>query len=308
MEGIRTFIHHSNVGNSTYPTTRAILQTLDTTVDRDKPLIVPFLGKTGTGKTRLLEHWANIHRPTKRNIDSEPYPILMAEIIPTEKNSLGRKVYTTATACVTFSSMVYVLGEYARHVDRPEHTPQWYRQERSLYTDQQFLWLFDQVCREARRLRVRAFIIEHAERLDVPTMATLLRLRKRLDNRLGLILSARLEKNEQLDEPMGKVFDRARVDMNECHHAIELCRLNQDTFYTEVVVPLLHDLDAEVDEAIAAHGAWLAETLWIVTAGDWNSIASRIRHLNRLLPPRGHPQRKLTRSILEQVLARKVPT
>jgi hypothetical protein len=95
--------------------------------------------------------------------------VILAEISPTEKASLGRGGYTTPTACITFASVMFALGEHSRHVDVPLSIPCWYREERSLYTDQQFVWLFDQVCPEVRRLPVRAIVLDTAQLINVPT-------------------------------------------------------------------------------------------------------------------------------------------
>jgi hypothetical protein len=166
MQGLRTFIHHTNPGGVSHPDTRAIMSAADAALDGPEPLIVPLVGKPGTGKTGLLEYWAGPYRQQERGIALDRQPVLLAEISQTERASLGRSVYTTSTACVTFSSIMYALGELSRQVDPPRDIPRWYREERSLYTDQQFLWLFDQVCREMRRLHVRAIVLDNAQHID----------------------------------------------------------------------------------------------------------------------------------------------
>jgi hypothetical protein len=87
---------------------------------------------------------------------------------------------------------MYELTELARRIAGPHAMPRWYREERSLYTDNNFVWLFDQVCLEARRLRVRGVVIDNAHRLEPKTMRVLMRLRARLNNRIALIFVAQL--------------------------------------------------------------------------------------------------------------------
>ncbi len=308
MQGLRTFIHHANPGSVSHPDTQAILRALDAAVATPEPLIVPLLGKPGTGKTGLVEYWAGSYRQRERGITLNRQPVLLAEISPTEKASLGRGVYTTPTACVTFASIIYALGELSRQVDPPTQTPRWYREERSLYTDQQFLWLFDQVCREVRRLWVKAIVIDNAQHIDAPTMEALLRLRRRLSSRIGLVLCAQLAKNETLDEPLGKVFERTRVDSAECEAAIELRPLTEEVFYNEVGLEILSDLKADFEEGLEQHGSFIAEALWQLTAGDWKSLNSRVRHFNRLLPPPASGKRIITQEIVEQVLGQTLPS
>jgi hypothetical protein len=308
MQGLRTFIHHTNPGGVSHPDTRAIMSAADAALDGPEPLIVPLVGKPGTGKTGLLEYWAGPYRQQERGIALDRQPVLLAEISQTERASLGRSVYTTSTACVTFSSIMYALGELSRQVDPPRDIPRWYREERSLYTDQQFLWLFDQVCREMRRLHVRAIVLDNAQHIDMQTMEALLRLRKRLPGRVGLVLCAQLVKNEKLDEPLGKVFEHARVDAAECEGAIELRPLTREVFYDEVALVILADLEADFEEGVKQHGSFITEALWELTAGDWKSLNSRVRHFNRLLPSPASGKRVITSGIVEQVLGRKLPS
>ncbi len=139
-------------------------------------------------------------------------------------------------------------------------------------------------------------------------MEALIRLRRRLLGRIGLVLCAQLAKNEKLDEPLGKVFERARVDPVECEAAIELHPLTEEVFYSEVAIEMLADLEADFAEGLEQHGSFIAEALWQLTAGDWKSITSRVRHFNRLLPPVSSGKRVITRAVIEQVLGRKLPS
>lgn len=308
MHGLRQFIHHANPSSESHPDTRAIIRALDAAIDTLEPLIVPLLGKPSTGKTGLLEYWAGPYRHHEREIAIDRQPVLLAEISVTEKASLGRSVYTTPTACVTFSSIMYALGELSRQVDPPMHVPRWYREERSLYTDQQFLWLFDQVCRETRRLRVKAIVLDNAHHIDVPTMESLLRFHRRLQGHVGLVLCAQLAKNEQLDEPLGKVFARAKVDPAECDQAIELRPLTKAVFDAEVIMEIFADLNADFEAGLETHASFISDALWQLTAGDWKSMNSRVRHFNRLLPSPESSKRVITRTIVEQVLGKKLPS
>jgi hypothetical protein len=103
------------------------------------------------------------------------------------------------------------------------------------------------------------------------------------------------------------VFERARVDPAECEAAIELRPLTEEVFYSEVALEIVADLGAGFEEGLEQHGSFIAEALWQLTAGDWKSLNSRVRHFNRLLPPPASGKRVITRGIVEQVLDRKLP-
>ncbi len=307
MQGLRGFIHHPNPDNVSHPDTHAILHALDAVVEAEEPSIITLLGKAGTGKSALLNYWATDWQCKERRINIERAPILVAEVDETERRTLGKGVYTTATACVTFSSIVFALGELALRQDGPNSVIRWYRDERSLYTDTQFVWLVDQVYREIRRLRVRAVVIDNAHRLDVPTMKALMKLRARRNNRLALLFGAQLAKNEQLDEPMGKLFEQAKIDPADTEVGIELKPLTETVFYDPVLVDLFADLETDFEDGLEEHAEFIGTALWEITTGDWKSINSRVKHFNRLLGPRAGRRRLLTRTIVEQVLGKKLP-
>ena len=234
--------------------------------------------------------------------------MVYAEVEEIEKSRLGKGVYTTATACVTFSSIMYSLGEIALRLSGSQATLKWYRSERSLYTDQQFLWLFDQVCYEKKRLRIPAVIIGNAQRLDVKTIKTFMRFRERLSNQLAVIFSAQLAKDERLDEPMGKLFEQARVDPIDYQQVVELKPLTEEVFYNQIIEEVFADLDADFEDGLESQYEPIAAQFWHVTTGDWKSINSRVRHFNRLLGSRTGRRRMITASIIEQVLGLKLPT
>src|SRR5207249_182028 len=146
----------------------------------------------------------------------------------------------------------------------------------ALYTDSQFVWLVDQVYREIRRLRVRAVVIDNAHRLDVTTMKALMKLRARRNNRLALIFGAQLAKNEQIDEPMGKLFEQAKIDPADTEQGVELKPLTEAVFYDPVVEGVFADLETDFEDGLEEHTGFIATTLWEITAGDWKSINSRV--------------------------------
>lgn len=102
-----------------YPDMQTIMHALDAAIDTPEPLIVTLLGKAGTGKTGLHEYWAGSYRQQVRGIAIDRQPVLVAEISAPEKAALGRSVYTTPIACVTFSVLMYALRELSRQVDPP---------------------------------------------------------------------------------------------------------------------------------------------------------------------------------------------
>jgi len=138
-------------------------------------------------------------------------------------------------------------------------------------------------------------------------MKALMKLRARRNNRLALIFGAQLAKNEQLDEPMGKLFEQARIDPADCEQAVMLKPLTEEVFYDPIVGGVFADLELDFEDGLEEHTSFIGNTLWDITAGDWKSINSRVKHFNRLLSPRAGRRRVLTRAIVEQVLGKKLP-
>jgi hypothetical protein len=116
------------------------------------------------------------------------------------------------------------------------------------------------------------------------------------------INGAQLAKNEQRDEPMGKLFDQARIDPADCEPAVELEPLTEEVFCDPILEGLFADLETDFEDGLEEHTGFIGTALWKITAGDWKSINSRVKHFNRLLGPRAGRRRVLTQTIIEQVL------
>jgi hypothetical protein len=224
-----------------------------------------------------------------------------AKFDETLRSATGRRI---SVATATFQAIIYGLAELALRRGR---TLRWYDQLRSS-SDAHFMWLFDQVCLEIRQLNVRALVVDNAHLLDVTTIAALMKVLARQRYQVALVFGAQLDEGETVDEPMGKLFDQAKVDPAAYETAVELKPLDEATFYEPVLDALFEDIDADFEAGLEAHYEFIGARLYDITRGDWKSIDGRVRHLNRLLGPRAAGRRVITRSIVEQVLGQALPT
>ncbi|MBX0328195.1 ATP-binding protein [Oscillochloris sp. ZM17-4] len=311
MLGLRGFIPHKNQVDKTtpdaaYPDTNAILSALNAGTSFDLLLVMTLLGKAGTGKSFLLKYFATEYRQQVCGIDIHRAPVLYADYDETEKNTLGADTTAPITATM-LSSIMFSLAQLARQVGGNGALPRWYREEQSLYSSRQLLWLFGEICLELKRLDVRTLIIDNAHRLDAKTVKLLFRMRARLNNQIGLIFGAQLQLSEGQDEPMGRLFKQARIDESGVEQPIELRPLVSKEFYEAVITPVFKDIGASFEPELIQHFQVIIRQFWKVTAGDWKSIDTRTRHFNRLLGPRSREDRLITRSMVEQVLNFKLP-
>ena len=303
MLGLREFIHHTNGGAAYHATTTAIFHALDASIDTVEPLVTTLYGASGVGKTRILQAWSEHHRPQKQGIPIERFPVIRAELFAPERSSSARHQYSTPISCITFSSIMFALGELAKQIMPPAYTPKWYRDTQSLYTDKQFLWLFDLVARELHQLRVRAIIIDNAQLLDTVSIKALFRLRERLKGAIGLIFSAQLARNEGIDEPLGKQFEYANIDRDDFSQPIVINPITQKIFNEEVLLPLFEQLDADIEPRAEAYGALIAQAFWNTTSGNWHQINRLVRQIQRLLLQQPEATTKfITLELLEAAL------
>lgn len=168
------FVHHFN--------TKAVIQCIE---DLLKPRsdgsrgMVALYGCGGTGKSYLLTYLASAYWMQERHIQ-EPRIIRIA-IDEHRLGSLKGKgaVYSTAEACVTFSAIAEQLAAPSARYDSESVWANcaWYKQPRSLYSDNAFLSLAAFVRSEIRRLRVVGIIIDNAQRIDTYTMQRLIQVR-----------------------------------------------------------------------------------------------------------------------------------
>ena len=311
MLGLRGFIPHKNQVDKTtpdaaYPDTNAILSALNAGTSFDLLLVMTLLGRAGAGKSFLLKYFATEYRQQVCGIDIHRAPVLYADYDETEKNTLGADTTAPITATM-LSSIMFSLAQLARQVGGNRALPRWYREEQSLYSSRQMLWLFGEICLELKRLDVRTLIIDNAHRLDAKTVKLLFRMRARLNNQIGMIFGAELQPSEGQDEPMGRLFTQARIDESDVEQPIELRPLVEQEFHHAVLTPVFKDIGASFEPALDQHFKVIARRFWAVTKGDWKSIDTRARHFNRLLGPRSREDRLITRSMIEHVLSFKLP-
>lgn len=311
MLGLRSFIPHKNwitkdTLDAAYPDTDAILNALNGGTNFDVLQVMILVGKAGTGTSSLLKYFATEYRHKVCGIDLHRAPVVYADYDETEKNTLGADTTEPITA-TTLASIMFSLAQLARQIGGTSALPRWYREEQSLYSSRQLLWLYGEICLELKRLDVRAIIIDNAHRLDTKTVKLLFRLRARLNNRIGLMFGAQLQSSEGNDEPMGRLFKQARIESSDVEQPIELRPLVAKEFYNAVLTPLFKDIGAPFEPGLEQHVQVIGRRFWEVTSGDWKSIDTRVRHFNRLLGSRTREDRLITRSIVEQVLNFKLP-
>jgi hypothetical protein len=306
MPGLRNFIAHKNwidkgIQEAAYPDTSAILSALNAGANDDTLRPMTLIGKAGTGKSCLLKHFATVYRQQECGIDPQLLPVLYADYDEAEKNALGAGTTSPITATV-LSSIMFSLAQLAQRIGGNNALPTWYRQEQSLYSPRQLLWLFGEICLELKRFKVQAIIIDNAHRLDAKTIKILFRIPARLNNSINLIFGAQLQTGEDNDEPMGRLFKQARINSDDVEQPIELRPLIAEEFHKSVIGPVFRDIGGDFEPEIEQHVRKIAQRFWQVTRGDWKSIDSKVTHFNRLLGPRSRSDRLITQSIIEQVL------
>ena len=306
MMGLRQFIPHSNYVSATavdsaYPHTDAILRALHDGTSTDQLTVMTLVGKKGTGKSAMLKYFAVNYRQEICGVDTLRAPIIYADYQEVEKNALATG--PNSITATLLSAIMFRLAMLARHISGPHALPAFYRAEQSIYTPRQLLWLFDQICLELSRLRVRCLIIDNAHKLDAKTISLLFRLREKCQYRIGLILCAEQDRAETKYQPMERLLNQAQIERSDCEEPIELHPLLIRNFKQEVVSQIFADIDSKFAPDLAAYQSRIVARFWEVTHGDWKSIDGRVRHINRLLGPRTQAERVITQALIEQVFA-----
>ena len=255
-------------------------------VDAGSMIILHGHGDPATGKSRLLRYFATEYWPSERATAKDWNPIVYVDH---KSLAWSTKPLSGSESPVVAQVLSVINAELAdiAQKHRPDHPHLRYsRKQRSIKTPSQTLWLYNEVCHELKRLRVRAVLIDNAESIDRITLQSLVELRKSLVTKghpLALIFAARLAKNEALNEPMEHLFMQAKVDPHDFEVPIELEVLTQDAFFDEVLESIIEDLELEFEPQLEAYQAVIAERLWERTRGDWKSIDQQVKRFNREL-------------------------
>jgi hypothetical protein len=297
-EGLRGFIHHSN--------THQVLQTLAQVID-DRSRIVLY-GKPATGKGRLLQYLAEDYWRAECDAEREWHPIIYAnheELDWTAEVLRGSSAPTVARTLAAIMAEVQHIAERYR----PDRSIRWQQKRRSIATKTQTFWLHNELYREFKTLRVRGLLIDNAQSIDYATLQALNQLWKRLQKErpFGLILAARLEKNEELDEPMGDMFKRAKIDPRDYEEPVVLQTISEEAFPYAALEGFFADLEVEFTPDLVPYEEFIAGVLWQRTQGDWKSIDQQAKKFNRLLGRRDGTLRRVTREVIEGVFGIKLP-
>lgn len=299
MQGLARCIIHSNVVEA--------VQRLDEmlTVDEEGETsgILLLLGLPRTGKNRVLNFWMHREHMAPEQRVEKVWPLIADVTIwrPTGIN-LGRRVYVTSMTCVAFSELAYSLGKISSQFT-PIYAKHWYREPKSLYTDSQFSSLFSFVRSEVRRLRIRTIVIRNAHFIDARTLEMLMLLREDYGKQVSFVLSAQMQEQADLDEPLADAFFRVPHAEKICTR-IELQRLTKVEYLQSVLPQFIEDLNiffAEelCDERVARQ---IPHAFWQRTQHNWKIINDVAGEIRQKVPSSRDGKRVVTRAALEQIL------
>jgi hypothetical protein len=302
--GLRPFIHHSN--------TKEVLEILSNVVDAGSMIILYGRDAPATGKGRLLQYFAEEYWRSERDASTDWHPILYANPETLDWANKAMKGSAKPGVAQVLSTIMTNLVHIAESYRPDRKQPRWQQQKpRSIKTDTQIVWLYNEVYRELKNLRVRALLLDNAQSIDGSTLQMVVQLRQRLakhGHQMALILAAKLAKNEEIDEPMERIFTRAGIDPRDFDIPVELQVLTKEAFFNEVLESFIDDLEVEFEPELEDYEDLIAERLWELTQGDWKSIDQCSKKFNRALGRRNGKPRLVTRDVIEEVLDSKLST
>lgn len=300
--GLRQYIHHSN--------TRAILQTLADVVDEHSMIVMYGHGDPATGKSRLLQYFTEDYWRIECDSTKDWHPIVYVDKESLDWTFPHLKSSKVPVVSQVIGSIMQALVPIAERYRPARPQLRWQQQSYSINTAHGILRSSNDLFLDLKSLRVRALLIDDAQSIDKDTLKALVNLRKRLIHNgqpMALIFAARLEKNEQPNEPMKLIFSRAKVDPDDFQPPVELEVLTRDEFDNTVLEDFFADLEVEFEPELEEYEECIAEAMWENTQGDWKSIDRLVKKFNQPLGRRNGTPRQVTREIVENVLKKKLP-
>ncbi len=262
--------------------------------------IISLVGTRGTGKSQLLEYWA-VQEAPRIGIDTDQ--IVLVKLIPPSRASLGKERLTSPATLIAFSRVWHVLQKLSGLTHR-EWLETLDQDVARLYTDPQFLALFEKIEQGMRRRHIRAVLIDNAQYLDDRAFQWLIHLWDDCDQQFGIILCAQMKANEQPNEPLKEMW-RYVPHAREYHtDALVLSRMTHDVFRDPVLLEVFIDLAADVGPEVAQNYTAIADRLWQHTLGDWHSITRVATLFDEELGHGNGGPRMITQDVVDQVFAR----
>jgi hypothetical protein len=274
------------------PRTDALVPLLERAIH--SKTICPLVGLSGTGKDRFVEHVL-----TGGSKLMQPQEALIVSLVAPVKRSLGQERLATPMACIAFSRLWHELQKQAFS---PSHITLSGRREQhlALYTERQFLMLFNKVQAEIERRKPRVIALLNTELADTSLFDWIMELRNPRNPQFALILSARLEEHATPDEPLGTILNSSSAAKEGSTKPIVLTPLTEVDFRLALAHLLYLNLNAEFAADVDADQA--ATLFWNRTNGNWWRIDRLVTVLDEELGSEGgRGARIITQDIIGRV-------
>ena len=124
---------------------------------------------------------------------------------------------------------------------------------------------------------------------------------------LALILSARIERSEGINEQLSTVMNVV-IDPDDVEDRIELKPLTREETRGKLLIAILKALNVDFAPSLTTREvAVMRNVFWNETLGDWHAIAKRQRRLKDLVGPNRGQRRFLTRDVFEAGMGKPLP-
>lgn len=273
------------------PSTNAVIPVLERAV-RSKT-ICPLVGLSGTGKDRLVEHVL-----TGGSKLVQPHEALIVGLVAPIKRSFGKERITTPMACIAFSRLSHELQRRACPIEQTKYA---HRQQRlALYTERDFLLLFNRVQTEIERWKPRVIAFLNMELSDTSLFDWIMELRNPRSPQFALILSARMEEHATPDEPLARILNSSPAAKEGSTKPIVLTPLTESDFRQALAQLLYLNLNAEFAAEVDADQ--VASLFWNRTNGNWWRIERLATLLDEELgAENGRGPRIITQAIIDHL-------
>jgi hypothetical protein len=248
----------------------------------------------GYGLSRLLRQWV-IAEP-KSVQDNQ---VAFVQLMNPELASFRNMKIMTPPALLLLWETCYTLRDLLkvqRGYDRTSSPPQ----VGADYSESRFLRLNEELRKSARKLQLRALVIDNAQFLDERGLRKLIETRNTCGHKFGLILCYQMRDHAKPHERIQPLLDKVQVlDQRTDAEVVE--RMNEAEFRSEVLPRLYLALDADFSPEIEMKIDDFEATLWRHTKGNWHLTEAVTTIFDEELGPKDGDVRIITLEVEERV-------
>ncbi len=251
----------------------------------------------GRGLSRLLREWV-MHEPK----DVQPNQVVLVQLMDPEMVSFRNMKLMTPAALLLMWETCYALRGLTK-AQRSDSDRSTLAKGGSDYSESRFLQLCAELRTLAKKLQLRAIVIDNAHHVDDRGLRKLMEPCDHCEYKFAIILGYQMRNHAKPAERIHKVLEEGGA-FDQWADSLVLESMEEHEFYDTILPELYLALDTEFNRDIEAAVERFQSKLWAHTGGNWHQIERIATLFDQDLGPKSENARIITGEVEARVYQR----